>query len=371
MGVEPKSATRLFKKAGQLGIPLHGVFELTPMCNMSCEMCYVRKDAAQVKALGGLISPEQWYDMGVQARDAGTLFLLLTGGEPFLYPGFRQLYEKLKTLGFMIAINSNGTLLDEEMVAWLADNAPYRLQITLYGASNETYKRLCHNPHGFDQVIRAIELMKKYHLFFKLNATMTPANICDLEEIYRIAKEYNVYVQATSYMFPPLRRDENMVGKGFRFSPEDAGRYMAEIDRLRFDDNLLRERIEGLQYAIRKRAEYYKEEDCGRDPFEPLGCRAGRSSFWLNWKGQMTACGMQNDPCSYPFRDGLYTAWEKIRSDTEKIRLPVQCTMCKNRKACNVCGASVYCENGVINNEAPQYVCRMTESYIKNLENWN
>lgn len=368
MGIEPKSATRMFRKAGQLGIPLHGVFELTPMCNMNCKMCYVRKSAEEVKEAGGLISPEQWYDMALQARDAGMLFLLLTGGEPFLYPGFRLLYEKIKSLGFMTAINSNGTLLDEQTVEWLADNAPYRMQITLYGGSNETYQRLCNNPHGFDQVIRALDILKKKRIFFKLNATMTPANIDDLEEIYRIAKEYNVYVQATPYMFPPVRRDMKMVGRGFRFSAEEAGKYMAEIDRLRFDDQRLNERIEGLQYMEKKRAERYNEEECGRDAFEPLGCRAGRSSFWLNWKGQMTACGMMNAPCSHPFRDGLLPAWNEIRRCTEDLHMPAKCSLCKDRKACNICGASVYCENGSHNNEAPKYVCSMTKSYLEHLE---
>lgn len=249
-----------------------------------------RKSPEEVQREGGLIPAEKWYDMAVQAREEGMLFLLFTGGEPFLYPDFFPLYEKIDALGFMTAINSNGTMLDEETVKWLSGHAPYRMQITLYGGSSATYERLCKNPRGFDQVIRAFDLLKKYHIFFKINATMTPANIGDLEEIYRIAKEYNVYVQATPYMFPPVRRDETLAGGGFRFSPEEAGRYLAEIDRLRFDRETLKERISILKQAEKQREELDDDGGCGRDAFEPLGCRAGRSSFWLNWKGQMTAC---------------------------------------------------------------------------------
>ena len=62
MGIEPKSATRLFRKASKLGIPLHGVFELTPMCNMNCRMCYVRKSPEEVQREGGLIPAEKWYE---------------------------------------------------------------------------------------------------------------------------------------------------------------------------------------------------------------------------------------------------------------------------------------------------------------------
>ena len=31
-----------------------------------------------------------------------------------------------------------------------------RINITLYGASNETYERLCHYPGGFDKAVNGI-----------------------------------------------------------------------------------------------------------------------------------------------------------------------------------------------------------------------
>ena len=35
------------------------------------------------------------------ARDAGMLYLLLTGGEPFLWPDFWTLYDELIDMGFI------------------------------------------------------------------------------------------------------------------------------------------------------------------------------------------------------------------------------------------------------------------------------
>ena len=45
-------------KARLQGVPLHGMFELTPLCNFSCKMCYVHLTGEQ---LGGkkVLSPEQ------------------------------------------------------------------------------------------------------------------------------------------------------------------------------------------------------------------------------------------------------------------------------------------------------------------------
>lgn len=40
--VEPPITEYLHAKAARQGIPLSGTFELTPLCNMNCRMCYVR-----------------------------------------------------------------------------------------------------------------------------------------------------------------------------------------------------------------------------------------------------------------------------------------------------------------------------------------
>lgn len=47
----------------------------------------------------------------------------------------------------------------------------------------------------------------------KLNASMTPYNICDLERIYETSESLGAPVQVATYMFPPTRRDEKSVGK--------------------------------------------------------------------------------------------------------------------------------------------------------------
>ena len=40
----------LYNKASRAGVPIGGTFELSPVCNFSCRMCYVRKTAAEVAA---------------------------------------------------------------------------------------------------------------------------------------------------------------------------------------------------------------------------------------------------------------------------------------------------------------------------------
>ena len=45
--VEPPITEYLHAKAARQGIPLSGTFELAPLCNMNCRMCYVRMSREQ------------------------------------------------------------------------------------------------------------------------------------------------------------------------------------------------------------------------------------------------------------------------------------------------------------------------------------
>ena len=361
----PLMVKYLQNKASRSHIPLSGTFELTPCCNMDCRMCYVRKTRQEVDALGGEISPKQWIEMGKICRDNGMLFLLLTGGEPFLYHGFREVYSELKKLGLFLSINSNGTMISQETVDWLKQDPPTRINMTLYGGSNATYERLCRNPKGFDQAVAAAKRLLDAGIPLHFNASMTPYNIDDLDEIFRIGEELGVRVRASSYMFPPMRRDESMVGCGDRFNAEDAGQFAAKIDLLRLLPEHFRERAQ----AMRNNELLHAEEESELDESfrEPLRCHAGKSAFWINWKGEMSPCGMMTQPISHPFRDGFLPAWNEIVEATNQLYMPPKCVSCKKRDVCSVCGASAFTETGTYG-QVPHYICDMTDSMIRHTE---
>ena len=56
----------LDEKARKAGVPLGGQFELTPLCNFSCRMCYVHLEKEQL-GKASLLTTEQWKDLLFQA----------------------------------------------------------------------------------------------------------------------------------------------------------------------------------------------------------------------------------------------------------------------------------------------------------------
>lgn len=81
---KPNLRTGLYLKAMKDRAPIHGSFELTPRCNLNCKMCYIRMSEKEMCSAGREWTANQWIDFGKVCRDKGMLFLLLTGGEPFL-----------------------------------------------------------------------------------------------------------------------------------------------------------------------------------------------------------------------------------------------------------------------------------------------
>ena len=358
--VTPIISQYLYAKADRTNIPLGGTFELTPTCNMNCKMCYVRKDMQDLQE--PLLTVEEWLDIARQAREKGLLFLLLTGGEPFMRRDFKELYLELHKMGFMLSINSNGTLITEKEVDWLKQAAPTRINITVYGASDATYEKLCGNPNGYTQVMHAIRLLKEAGIQVKLNCSITPYNAQDLHEIKKMAVKEGLFLQTASYMYPPLRKGRAHIGKNHRFEPEQAAYYAALSQYYEFGSQAFLERLEQQKLEENCTAEMPDEMKQAVEGREHIRCRAGVSSFWITWNGKMTPCGMMDKPETDVRGEGFAKAWKSTVEKARQILMPAKCTNCTWKAKCVTCAAMVLAETGDYE-KAPEYRCRMMENY--------
>lgn len=353
----------LYAKACRMGIPLNGTFELSPVCNFSCRMCYVRKSQKEVmRSPRGPLTLDDWLHIAREARKAGMLELLLTGGEPLLWPDFWTLYDELVDMGFLVSINTNGSLIDDQAIEHFRSRPPPRINITLYGASDETYKRLCGISGVFSKVDAAICGLIDAGIAVKLNCSLTPENADDIDWIVDYAKAHNVVLSVATYMFPPVRRDPSQIGVNERFTPEESARYMMRY--------LLRNRGEQRFHGYLKSiTEGYAEplgldSDCIDPADGQVRCRAGRAAFWVTWDGWMLPCGMMTQPRVDLKERGFLDAWEQVRTETANIRLSGLCDKCSNREICHPCAAVAYAETGSFS-AVPTYRCRATQQMCR------
>ncbi len=325
-------------------IPLTAAFELTPFCNFSCVMCYVRLTGKQAKEQGRPLTAAEWIDVAKQAREKGTLYLTLTGGEPLTRPDFWEIYSNLCEMGFLISLLSNGSLIDESVI----DNfrkygMPYQIKLSLYGASEETYEKVCGNHEGFEKIRHAVELIKAESIPLSMTATVIKENADDLKAMYMLAKKWGVPFQHTISVVKSARGAVNS----------------AEKSRFAFDEFLYEmtpEQIEKTKLPPLK------------NPFD--WCAGKNNSFWLTWNGHLQLCSFMNGPYA-TLENGLEAAWNELNRKLDSIKNPKECSQCEYAEFCQRCPGILCGESGScakISEDFCNTAKKLYEIYIKNNE---
>lgn len=355
--LEPKISTYLHTKGARLGIPVSGSFELTRKCNFNCKMCYVHcTDTSKDNEL----TTKEWLKIAEDAKKEGMLFLLLTGGEPLLRPDFEKLYSELAKMGFMLSLNTNGSMFSENIFKLFELYPPARVNISLYGGSEETYESLCENKK-FNVVVNNIKRLREMHIPVRLNCVFNRYNVADTEKIYAIAKELELIVKPSSYMYPPLRAKGETGENEARLTPGEAAKNTVLCRKLTFSEEQLRAKAEQMQSLYPPECEPDARGDGMR-------CRAGKSSFWVTFDGKMMPCGMLTEPTVSLKDMSFIDTWNVIRNKTAEIRLPVECQSCSHKAVCNVCAAMCYTETGSFSGK-PEYICKMVKAIANEFVN--
>lgn len=346
----------MIRRAKVQKLPINGSLELLPLCNMNCDMCYIRLSQDEMQQKGRLRTTAEWLDLARQMKQAGVLFLLLTGGEPLLFSGFQQLYCELKQMGMILTINTNGTLINEAWADFFGKYKPRRVNITLYGAEEATYEKLCHFPEGFSKTIQAIRLLRERDVDVKVSCSVTKENKSDLAKIFMLGKELGVPVHVDHYMMPAVRERSIPFDRQTRLTPEDAANIGLNVMKYQFSESFFK------QYVCQT-IERIQDPEFPRGD-EHVSCLAGNCSFSINWQGEMRPCVMLTEPTISVFETGFKHAWKEISARTQEILINSACTKCSLRPVCRTCAASAMLETGSYDG-IPDYLCRYSKEYYR------
>ncbi|MCL1964292.1 MAG: radical SAM protein [Firmicutes bacterium] len=329
-------------------IPYKGTFELTPRCNMKCRMCYMRLDPPQIKAQGRELTAEEWIALGRMAFEAGTVDLLLTGGEPMLRKDFKAIYTALSDMGFLLRVFTNATLATPDIIDLLRDRPPQGMEITLYGASAETYRRIGGWDEGYARAIAAVDALREFLPSLKLKMTITRGNAADYPALHAFAQARALRLEPTVQPFPAVR----------------GACSTALAERLSVD--------ELLDFCTKHGIAVSGEACSSPDPDKraSLFCDAGLNTYAILWNGDMAACTVDDDPArpiGRPLEEGFAAAWDKLKAFREGKPLPEDCKTCPVFGECGCCAVHHRIESGAYDVRA-KYVCdfarRMTGNEV-------
>jgi MoaA/NifB/PqqE/SkfB family radical SAM enzyme len=171
-------------------------------------MCYICGSEDHTELKKRELTAEQWIKLGRQARDAGCLFLTLTGGEIFIRKDFWQIYEALSNMGFLITLFTNGSLLNDDMISRLSKHPPIEISISLYGSSSETYGNINGHPEAYEKVKENIHKLVNAGVNIHLKTPIIKYTSSEYIQMREFARTFNKPLDIVNYISP---RREGMV----------------------------------------------------------------------------------------------------------------------------------------------------------------
>lgn len=346
----------LISNAKSMRRPISASFELTSRCNLRCKMCYIAGQADNKELKGRELSTAQWIRLAEMAKDAGVLFVTLTGGEVFLRKDFGEIYEALASMGFIIQIYTNATLITPEIAKWLGKIPPLQVSCTVYGASADTYEKICGNRDGYEKAINAIRYLRQEGINLEVKTTAVRDNWREFNEIGKIAREFGAVFGVVNYILP-RREGCGSDPEGQRMTPEE----FIDFDEIVMEYN---KTVVG-SFAKITNDEYENSlvpviEDTDKDDEDAFYCQAGKSGLWLTWDGRMTPCGLMSEPAVYPLKVGMEQAWEELKNACRQIPVCRECEECDMKSRCYHCPARLKLETGQYDKPAP-YLCEIAK----------
>jgi radical SAM protein with 4Fe4S-binding SPASM domain len=274
----------------------------------------------------------------------------LTGGEPLLREDYPAIHRHALEKGIMVAVFTNGTLIDRKAARFFRDYPPFCMDITLPGITRETYEKVSGRRGSWEQCREAIRLLHQYRVPFRLKTVVSTLNQSELPRIKAFARRLKV-----EHRFDALicrRLDGGAAPARFRLPP-------AEIVRLDRRDGEKWE--EFVEYACRS----YGASSSRR----LYRCGGGVHSFHVTADGKLTLCALETRH-AYDLARGSFTeGWETFIPRVRSIESAPGnlCASCEAVSLCGNCPAWSALETGSPD-QSSEFRCQVARRRCRLLE---
>ncbi|HOE36109.1 MAG TPA: radical SAM protein [Kiritimatiellia bacterium] len=322
IGVGHSRVDAMRQRAREEGLPLHATLELTQRCNFRCVHCYVLPNAASpTKEL----TAGEWLALVKEAADAGCFSVLLTGGEPLLRSDFPEIYLGIRKMGIQVMVFTNASRVDQRIVEVLQEAPPRLIEITIYGASPQTYAAVTGRPEAYLEVMDGVQRLRDAGMPVALKTILMNPNKHDFATIraMRGAGERQVrYDAAIHARFPGDGEIQQ-----YRVPPAE----LVELEARHVPE------LQAEWERTAKREQTQAAKTAAAPGPQPLyTCAAGSISFYA------TATGMIQ-PCVSAARYGVQWRPGKLLAAFRQSRQAIQSAFKPAGYACTGCAALPYC----------------------------
>jgi radical SAM protein with 4Fe4S-binding SPASM domain len=319
-------------------VPLFGQIELTYNCFCDCIHCYCRNQPKKE------LDSSFWKDIIDQVHIQGGMELTFTGGDPFIYPDFLEVYHYAINKGFLINIFTSGCAISGEVLDLLEEFPPSNIEITLNSLEKANYERITRTKGRFDSVISNIWQIKKRGLSLVLKCNGLKENKEEILKIKKFAEELlgKGKFKFDSFVFPGLNGEEEP--KLHRLTPE-------EIMNIENSDNDM----------IAQRKGELNHQSHWFNPNGLYHCNSWFSCYFISPQGILQPCHLTKDCSTDLKKESFKKGFDRFLGLLKiKYKADSKCIACEFKEHCYKCPARAFLETG--NAESPvEYYCRLAK----------
>jgi radical SAM protein with 4Fe4S-binding SPASM domain len=331
----PFSALRARLQPEERRIPIEGTLETTFRCNLNCVHCYVNEPAASRTVQRRELPTARLIALLDEIAAAGTLSLLLTGGEPLLRPDFPEVYLAALRRGLLVTVFTNGTLVTERIAELFAEYTPERVEVSVYGMTPGTYERITRTPGAHARCMAGIARLTARRIPLKLKTMAMTWNRHEIGPMREYARR-----GGADFVFDGLLNPRVDCGANRNTELQLGADQLLALD---FGD---RARTAELRAFCER---FARPEAAGPDD-RLFTCGAGQTAFTVDPCGRLQMCQLLRrswfDIRHAGFAEGWNGFFPRLRARRWQSAAP--CRRCSLISLCGSCPGAAELEHGEI-----------------------
>lgn len=310
---------------------------LTRRCNLACSHCYLDADTLNSPSANEL-STQDVKDLLTQiANQHNETMIVLTGGEPLIRKDLEDICQHGKSLGLMIVIGSNATLLTERRVISLKQSGAMGIGISIDSLDPDVHDNFRGLPGSWAKAMQGIEHCRKHQFDFQIHFSITDINHHEIDNIINFAQSSGARV--INFFFIVCTGRAESVSQISDVNYEASLKKIIQVQK-KYPDLIIRPRC----------APYFKRVAWTMDPDSALnhisgqegdGCIAGIHYCRITPEGDVTACPYIEQSVGNIKEQKFDSLWQNS-DDFQLLREPKlkgKCGACEFQKLCGGCRA--------------------------------
>ena len=297
--------------------PFSVLFEVTPRCNMNCIHCYLKNNHTAYE-----MDYERIIELIDIIYEKGILFLTFTGGEIFTRKDFLSIYLYAKKKGFLVELFTNGYLVSDEIIEVLKEYPPLLVDISLYGANEDTYYKVTGIYGAFNRGLMNCKKLKEAGIRVALKTPVLNETLGQIDEMKSIATKMGIPFVYTFEICPTIDKD---------VSPKSHQVNMVDALRYEFENHF--EQVKNFEKSDLDRNNIIQELLNNDHVYR---CNVALNSFIIDYKGNMCPCMKLRHRGEYLTKEKYDDIWNRFGQYSKLLAT--------ENYVCKKCDAAYYCD---------------------------